>query len=80
MFITQEERERAYELERLKGLRDEQARRIEAIAEGVLLGRIEAFESILGLELTPVEQLEVLSWDELRRFESELKAKVANRS
>ena len=80
MFITQEERERAYELERLKGLRDEQARRIEAYAEGVLLGRIEAFEAILGLELTPVEQLEVLSWDELRRFESELKAKVANRS
>ena len=79
-MVTPEERERAYELERLKGLRDKQAFRADAFAEGVLLGRIEAFESILGLEKTPAEQLEALSWEELRRREAELKAKLANRS
>ena len=79
-MVTQEERERAYESERLKGLRDAHARRADAFAEGVLLGRIEAFESVLGLEKTPVEQLEALSWEELRRREAELKAKLANRS
>ena len=79
-MVTQEERERAYELERLKGLRDEKAGRADAFAEGVLHGRIDVLESVLGLEKTPVEQLEALSWEELRRIEAELKAKLANRS
>ncbi len=90
-MVTPEERERAYELERQKGLRDQQARRADASAAyeeaykqayefGLVGGPIQLLEELLGLETTPFEQLETLKMPELRAINAYLTAKYRNRS
>ena len=52
----------------------------EGRAEGIIFGEIRLLESLLGQEPTPIGQLEALPLDELVQMETELKAKLANRS
>ena len=77
---------------RRKQALDERSLRYDAISEGKEIGieigieigliasRIHSLEALLGREPTPVAQLRLRTTDELLRIETELKAKLANRS
>ena len=58
---------------------DEQARRLDARAEGIILGRIQLLESLLGREPTPIEQLDLKRIVELRQIEADLRVELAKR-
>ena len=47
---------------------------------GLVTGPIQLFEELLGLEVTPMDQLENREMGELLQIEGYLKAKLANRS
>lgn len=52
----------------------------EGHAEGFVHGRIQLLESLLGLNPTPIEQLEALPLNELKQLEVDLQSQLANRS
>ena len=47
---------------------------------GMVAGPIQLFEELLGLEVTPMDQLKKREMGELLQIEGYLKAKLANRS
>ena len=51
----------------------------EGHAEGFVHGRIQLLESLLGLDPTPIEQLETLPLNELKQLEVDLQSQLANR-
>ena len=79
-MISQSEADHQLYLSRRKYSLDEQSRRADGIWTGIIIGRIQLLQSQLGLEETPVEKLDALAMEDLRRIEAELKAKLANRS
>ena len=79
-MISLSEADHELYLDRRKFWLDEQSRREEGFLSGVAVGRIQSLQSQLGLEETPVKELDALAMDDLRRLEAELKAKLANRS
>ena len=83
-MITLNEADHELYESRLKYWRDEQARlaeqRAEGRQEGVILGRIQMLESLLGLPSSPISQVDSQSIDELLRIEAELKAKWAKQT
>ena len=61
---------------RLKALRDERARLIDAKEQGNLIGRVEAYQDILGVPATPRAELEAMPINELRRLADDLRRRL----
>lgn len=81
-MISQSERDRESYESRLKMRRDFSAALADAENKGGQIGRIASFQRLLRREITPREELQLLSLADLERLaarlEAEVKAKLGN--